>query len=90
VYGGQRLFGYVSRLQRLGGSSHSSVPPSRKAANWRFCVHCTGVVQCALESPVHPQIEEGWELPNEAPTDPRPLGDIKGPPRRHRVVHQAL
>jgi hypothetical protein len=25
---------------------------------------------------------EGWELPNEAPTAPRPLGAIKGTPRR--------
>ena len=26
--------------------------------------------------------KEGWELPNEAPMAPRPLGAIKGTPRR--------
>jgi hypothetical protein len=29
-----------------------------------------------------PTNKEGWELPNEAPTAPRPLGAIKGTPRR--------
>jgi|SRR5688500_4714768 hypothetical protein len=29
-----------------------------------------------------PADKEGWVLPNEAPTTPRPLGDIKGTPMR--------
>jgi hypothetical protein len=29
-----------------------------------------------------PANREDWELPNEAPTAPRPLGTIKGTPRR--------
>jgi hypothetical protein len=29
-----------------------------------------------------PANKEGWELPNEAPTAPRPLGAIKGTPKR--------
>jgi hypothetical protein len=36
-----------------------------------------------------PTDKEGWELPTEAPTAPRPLGAIKGTPRRMKAVHQA-
>jgi hypothetical protein len=33
---------------------------------------------------------EGWELPNEAPTAPRPLGCVKGPHWLYGDVHQAF
>jgi hypothetical protein len=39
---------------------------------------------------MHPQTEEGWDLPNEAPAAPRPPGAIKGTPRCHGAVHQVF
>jgi hypothetical protein len=37
---------------------------------------------CAFNSPVHPRIEGNQRLPNGTPMAPRPLGAIKGTPRR--------
>jgi hypothetical protein len=39
------------------------------------------VQRCTRQSGA-PVDKEGWELPNEAPTAPRPFGAIKGTPRR--------
>jgi hypothetical protein len=36
-----------------------------------------------------PATREGWELPNEAPTAPRPLETIKGTPRRLQQAHKS-
>jgi hypothetical protein len=36
-----------------------------------------------------PATREGWELPNEAPTAPRPFGAIKGTPRRLKQEHKS-
>jgi hypothetical protein len=35
-----------------------------------------------------PATREGWELPNEAPTAPRPFGAIKGTRRRLKQQHK--
>jgi hypothetical protein len=39
-------------------------------------------VRCATGQSGAPTNREGWELPNEALTTPRPFGTIKGTPRR--------
>jgi hypothetical protein len=77
--------------QRLDGSPDSPVP------TWDGKRSISDLVAIAQElsgvppdSLVHPRTEEGWELPNEASTASRPLGAIKGPPRRHGATHQAL
>jgi hypothetical protein len=36
-----------------------------------------------------PATMEGWELPHEASTAPRPFGTIKGTPRRLQQVHKS-
>jgi hypothetical protein len=36
-----------------------------------------------------PATKEGWELPNEAPMAPRPLGTIKGTSRRLQQAHKS-
>jgi hypothetical protein len=36
-----------------------------------------------------PADREGWELPNEAPTAPRPFRTIKGTPRRLKQVYKS-
>jgi hypothetical protein len=45
-------------------------------------------VRCATGQSGAPRTREGWELPNEAPTAPRPFGAIKGTPRRLKQVHK--
>jgi len=45
-------------------------------------------VRCATGQSGAPATREGWELPNEAPTAPRPFGAIKGTPRRLKQVHK--
>jgi hypothetical protein len=46
-------------------------------------------VRCSTEQSGAPANREGWELPNEAPTDPRPFGTIKGTPRCLQQVHNS-
>jgi hypothetical protein len=46
------------------------------------------IVRCAIGQSGAPATREGWELPNEAPTAPRPFGVIKGTPRRLKHVHK--
>jgi hypothetical protein len=46
-------------------------------------------VQCATGQFGAPATREGWELPNEAPTTPKPFGAIKGTPRRLKQVHKS-
>jgi hypothetical protein len=46
-------------------------------------------VRCATGQSGAPATREGWELPNEAPTAPRPFGAIKGTPRRLKQVHKS-
>jgi hypothetical protein len=77
--------------QQRSEGSLDSLETTRKGRRpiRRFSGCCTGVVRCATgQSGAHAG-REGWELPNEAPTAPKPLGAIKGPPRRHGVVHQS-
>jgi hypothetical protein len=45
-------------------------------------------VRCATGQSAAPATREGWELPNEAPTTPRPFGAIKGTPRRLKQAHK--
>jgi hypothetical protein len=45
-------------------------------------------VRCATGQSGAPATREGWELPNEAPTAPRPFGAIKGTPRRLKQEHK--
>jgi hypothetical protein len=71
-------------------TGQSGAHPRRKVANHQFCDCCTGVVQCAPDSSMHPRTEDGWDLPNEAPAAPRPPRAIKRTPRRHGVVHQVF
>jgi hypothetical protein len=47
------------------------------------------VVRCATRQSGAPATREGWELPNKAPTAPRPFGAIKGTPRRLKQVHKS-
>jgi hypothetical protein len=44
--------------------------------------------RCATGQSGAPANREGWELPNEAPTAPRPFGTIKGTPRRLQQVRK--
>jgi hypothetical protein len=46
-------------------------------------------VRCATGQPGAPATREGWELPNEAPTAPRPFAAIKGTPSRLKQVHKS-
>jgi hypothetical protein len=46
--------------------------------------------RCATGQSGAPANREGWELPNEAPTAPRPFGTIKGTPRRLQQVHTSF
>ena len=46
-------------------------------------------VRCATGQSGAPATREGWELPNEALTAPRPFGAIKGTPRRLKQVHKS-
>jgi hypothetical protein len=88
--------GYVSKRstarwvtgQSGAPTEQSGAHPRRNAANQQFCGRCKRVVQCAPDSPVLPQIEEGWELPNEDPMAPRPLRAIKGAPMCHGASNQ--
>jgi hypothetical protein len=45
-------------------------------------------VRCATGQSGAPATREDWELPNEAPTAPRPFGAIKGTPRRLKQAHK--
>jgi hypothetical protein len=45
-------------------------------------------VRCATGQFGAPATREGWELPNEAPTAPRPFGAIKGTPGRLKQEHK--
>jgi hypothetical protein len=47
-------------------------------------------IRCATGQFGAPATREGWELPNEAPTAPRPFGAIKGTPRRLKQVHKSI
>jgi hypothetical protein len=46
-------------------------------------------VRCANGQSGAPANRKGWELPNEAPTAPRPFGTLKGTPRRLQQVHKS-
>jgi hypothetical protein len=46
-------------------------------------------VRCAIGQSGAPASMEDWELPNDAPTAPRPFGAIKGTPRHLKQVHKS-
>jgi hypothetical protein len=46
-------------------------------------------IRCATGQSGAPATREGWELPNEAPTAPRPFEAIKGTPRRLKQVYKS-
>jgi hypothetical protein len=46
------------------------------------------IVRCATGQSGAPATREGWALPNEAPTAPRPFVAIKGTPRRLKQVYK--
>jgi hypothetical protein len=87
--------GYLPRRQaptviwRTGrsGAPHRTVRcPTEKetsqsvdSLSWPMCVLFT--IRCATGQSSAPATRKGWELPNEAPTAPRPFGAIKGTPR---------
>jgi hypothetical protein len=74
---------HVSRKQRSDGAPNCLVPtwngkwPIR---NLFIVALCT--VRYATAHSSAPVDRECWELPNEAPTAPRSLGAVKGPPKR--------
>jgi hypothetical protein len=77
-------------------TGQSSAPLEQETSQSRdsLPLHCSlsGVqqtVQCASDSPVHPQTEGNQSLPIGAPTTPRSLGAIKGTPRHmeHYTKH---
>jgi hypothetical protein len=75
-------------------TGRSGAPQKRKLVNqWIICralyAYCSlSGARCATGQSSAPATREGWELPNEAPTAPRPFGAIKGTPRRLKQVHK--
>jgi hypothetical protein len=66
-------------------TGRSGAPQKRKPANqWILC-HALCAYYSLSDAPT---TREGWELPNEAPTAPRPCGAIKGTPMRLKQAHK--
>jgi hypothetical protein len=102
MLGGQRLFahGNSGPHDRCQPSQHCNGREGH-----RTCPVCHWTVWCPpemeggqlddlvaikTECPVHPRTEGNQRLPNGRWTAPKSLEAIKGPPRCHGVVHQAL
>jgi hypothetical protein len=88
MWGQPSTISHVSQLQRSDGAPDSPVPPLDSLVpvwygKWPIrdlltIVLCS--VVCAIGQSGAPIDTEGWELPNEAPTTPKSLEAIKGPP----------
>jgi hypothetical protein len=73
--------GHVSRKHRDGSPDSPVTTQKGRQPIKRFCGCCIVAVPCTTRQSGAPLDKEGRELPNEAPTAPRPLGDIKRTPR---------
>jgi hypothetical protein len=66
------------------GRGHRKVwsPPKKEGYQSHDSVtNAAEVVQCALDSPMHPWIEGNLQFPKEGATTPWPLGAIKESPK---------
>jgi hypothetical protein len=69
-------------------NSNLSGAPTASCSREGNCQSDPFTVRRATEQFGAPATREGWELPNEAPTAPRPFGAIKGTPRRLKQVQK--